>query len=230
MKDEDIERIKETIVDWKYMKELPESIRGFRLRYLRTRNEDVYNLYTYINEPLHRSATVYYHAETREYKVRFQIGSFEFCDEEFISSSLEEFEQLLQEHFEELLQQLTEFQPGQMDAMLKATHVLEWDYSSMLPDTLNGFELFIRPSQPFRITNGSYVIFDYEHFATRSNFAVYYNIYRDEFFGDLRVDGVPDVNYEFDSHTLEELQEKLSVHLVPRLQAILEAAKRSTDP
>lgn len=226
MKDEAIKHVKEITANWNYMKELPDVIHDFHLQRLQTKEEDIYNLYAYIHEPLHRSITVYFHAETKEYKVRFKIGSFEFCYEECISASLEEFEKLLRERFEGIIRDLTEYDPMQIDTMLKETHVLEWDFSAMLPPKLNEFELFISPSKPFRITNGSYIVLDYEHFSSQSNLAVYYNIFRDEFFGDTRIAGVPNVNYEFDSQTLDELKEKLSVHLIPCLQTVFESAKK----
>ena len=73
MKDEAIAHAKEETADWKYMKELPETIRDFRLQRLQTNYDDIYDLYTYTNESLHRSVTVYYHAETNEYKLRFRV-------------------------------------------------------------------------------------------------------------------------------------------------------------
>ncbi len=118
------------------------------------------------------------------------------------------------------------FDYDKIEFMLKKTNLFKWDYSSLLPDHIEGFELFIFPSQPLRITNGSYVIIDYECFGLQSNFAIYYNIFRDEFFSDARIAGTPDVNYEFDSHTIEELQEKLAHHLKKQLRAIHESAKK----
>ena len=224
MKDEAIAHAKEETADWKYMKELPETIRDFRLQRLQTNYDDIYDLYTYTNESLHRSVTVYYHAETNEYKLRFRIGSFEFCHEECIAATLEDFEILLRKRFDNVLLDITSFDKTKIDSMLKRTNILEWDFSSVLPDNLDGFELFIRPSNPLRITNGSYIILDYEFFSCQSNFAVYYNIFRDEFFSDARIAGVPDVNYEFDSQTLEDLQNKLSVYLDSRLQTIRDSA------
>ena len=118
------------------------------------------------------------------------------------------------------------FNYDKIELMLKITNLFEWDYSSLLPNHIDEFELFIRPSQPLRITNGSYVIIDYECFELQSNFAIYYNIFRDEFFSDARIAGTPDINYEFDSQTLEELQEKLARLLKTRLETIFESAKK----
>ena len=106
MKDEAIARVKEVTADWEFMKNLPDVTRDFQLRRLLTQDEDTYNLYAYVNDSLHRSATVYYHAETEEYKVRLQIGSFEFCFDECISSSLEDFEKILRTRFDSILYDL----------------------------------------------------------------------------------------------------------------------------
>ena len=226
VKNEAIARVKESTADWEYMKNLPEVVYDFQLRRLLMQDEDTYNLYEYANDSLHRSATVYYHAETDEYKLRLKIGSFEFCYEECISSSLEDFEKLLRTRFDEILHSMTMFNYDKIELMLKKTDLFKWDFASLLPEHIEDFELFVRPSQPLRITNGSYVIIDYECFAMQSNFAVYYNYFRDEYFSDARIAGTPDINYEFDSQTLKDLQEKLSNHLKKRLQAILESAKK----
>ena len=226
MKDEAIASVKKATSDWEYMKNLPDRIRDFQLQRLLMQDEDTYNLYSYVNDSSHRSATVYYHAETEEYKLRLQIGSFEFCIEECISSSLENFEQMLRKRFDDILYGMINFDYNKIEFMLKNTDLFKWDYSSLLPNHIGEFELFIFPSQPLHITNGSYVIIDYECFGLQSNFAIYYNIFRDEFFSDARIAGTPDINYEFDSQTLDELQEKLANHLENQLRAIHESARK----
>ena len=59
---------------------------------------------------------------------------------------------------------------------------------------------------------------DYVDFSLESSFTLYYNIYRDEFFAEARIWNIPDVNYDFDSNELPELEEKLHQRLLPRLQ------------
>ena len=226
MKDEAIAHVKEITADWDYMKHLPPDIQNFHLQILKKDYDDIYDLYSYVDDRLHCSTTAYYHAETDEFKLRVQIGSFEFCHKECIASSLENFEKILCTRFDEILRHIIDFNTDKIGTMFKDKHILDWDFSSMLPEQLENFELFIRPSKPLHITNGSYVIVDYENFSYNSNFAIYYNIFRDEFFSDARVAGVPDINYEFDSQTLEELQDKLAVHLNERLKIIRERAEK----
>ena len=226
MKDEALQKVVETTAEWAYMQELPETIHNFHLKRLNQIHEDKYDLYSYADDAAHRSVTAYYHAETDEYKLRIHLGSFEFCLTECITPSLEVFEQLLRAQFDEILSNLAEFNPSKDDVLFASKHIADWQFASSLPEKLEDFELFIRPSQPFRITNGSYIILDYEHFPSQSNFAIYYNVFRDEFFSDARVAAVPDTDYEFDSHTLEELQERISSCLAARLKAIRTRAEK----
>ncbi|MBQ8697723.1 MAG: hypothetical protein IJ521_01810 [Schwartzia sp.] len=225
MKEDALQNVETIIADWAYMKALPQTIRSFHLQRLCNVHEDTYDLYAYVDEAAHRSATAYYHAETDEYKLRIQIGSFEFCLKECITPHLEDFEQILRMRLDDILMNMTKYNSNKSDIMFESKHIWDWPFAETLPERLEEFELFIRPSEPFRITNGSYIILDYEHFATQSNFAIYYNVFRDEFFGDSRIAAVPDTDYDFDSHTLEELQEKISLYLAPRLKTIRERAK-----
>ncbi|MBP5199998.1 MAG: hypothetical protein J6Z82_05060 [Schwartzia sp.] len=226
MKDEALQKVAEITTDWAYMQELPVKIHNFQLQRLQQIHEDKYDLYSYANGAAHRSVTAYFHAETNEYKLRIQLGSFEFCLTECIAPSLETFEHLLCAQFNEIVSNLAEFKPAKVDALFESKHIVDWQFAFTLPERLEDFELFIRPSQPFRITNGSYIILDYEHFPSQSNFAIYYNVFRDEFFSDSRVAAVPDTDYEFDSHTLEELQDRISSCLAKRLKAIRTRAEK----
>ena len=57
-----------------------------------------------------------------------------------------------------------------------------------------------------------------------SGFTLCYNIFRDEFFGEFRIAGVPTVTYEFDAKTIADLEGKLSGKLERELKRIRKAA------
>jgi len=181
---------------------------------------DVYDLYSYENVEIHRKITVYYHEETKEYKVRVLIGLTEFCNIEYISPTRASLEKILLERFETTLQTLAKFNAATISCIVLEKKILEWDYVAKLPETIEGFKLFIKPDQPVKTINGSYILFDYCDFATDSNFIIYYNVFRDEFFGEAKIRKIPEMNYVFDSHELIELEEKLDEHLLARLKEI----------
>ena len=220
LKEKIIQRVQDEAGEWPYLAELPDELHSMQLQRLYRENEDMYELFSYTNEERHLGFCAYFHQETEEYKVRVWIGLTEFCLLQFITASFEVFQQHLQQYMEGAIQALTVYNPGNMSYVTRELCITEWDYQELLPERLEGFELFISPSAPVRVLNGSYIVFDYSDFALKSNFIIYYNEFRCEFFGEARIRNIPEMNYVFDSKSIPELEEKLREHLVERLREI----------
>ena len=229
MKEEQIKKVEEDVRTWTYLEKLPALFEGFSYRKDMTIEEDIYQLFSYENPEEHCIATAYYHEETKEYKVSVQIGLTKFCCIEFIASNISAFEKHLDEHLKKLLVELITFEPTAVSSIVRKKNIMTWEYGKTLPVSLEGFERFIGPEKPLKITNGSYIILDYSDFSIESNFAIYYNIFRDEFFGEGRIRGIPEINYLFDSTDLSELATKLEHHLVPRLQDVRRKAMEQKE-
>ena len=233
MHQETIEKVEASLEGWQLFKSLPPEIAGFHFSLLRAPHEDMYDIFSYDNPALHRRVTAYYHEETQEYKLRVRIGFIEFCKIEFITASLDTFSQALEQQLAPLIDGMVTFHPEDISSIVLKKGILEWPYAEKLPKTLEGHELFIHPQEPVKFTNGSYIIIDYVDFEQESDVTIYYNMYRDEFFGEARAHAIPDVTYEFDCHELDELQKKLEERLVPRLREARELAaaleKKNTD-
>ena len=225
MKDATKERVEKETSDWEYLNSLPGEVQGFRLKRLYEIHGDVYDLFCYDNPEAHRSITAYFHEETMEYKLRETLGLIEFCRMEYITGDFSSFEKLLREQMPSLLDRIASFREDSMGSILREKNLSQWEYGKSLPAELEGFNLFVKPSEPEEITNGSYVVIDYADFTTESDFAIYYNMFRDEFFGEARICKIPDVSYAFDSNDLRELEEKLSANLGPRLKEIRSRAE-----
>ena len=60
------------------------------------------------------------------------------------------------------------------------------------------------------------------NFARGNDVGIYYNCYRNEFFGEYHVGGMPYVSYSFDAADLEELEQRLKLHLVRYLRTTTE--------
>lgn len=225
MKDETIEKVRAETEHWDYLDQLPEEWHGFHLDRTVSVGKDTYDLCRYENKDRHTSVILYFHEETHEYKLRLKIGLIEFCRIEYITAGLESFEQLLRKQFESLLIDMETFNPKTLSSIVLDKKITEWALGRELPEELEGFSLFIRPAQPVKINNGSYIVVDYVDFSLESSFTLYYNIYRDEFFAEARIWNIPDVNYDFDSNELPELEEKLHQRLLPRLQQIRKRAE-----
>lgn len=220
LKEETLEKVKADIEAAKLLEGLREEWHGFHLRRLEQEVSDVYDIYEYANDALHKRVGVYFHEETHEYKLRLKIGLIEFCRLEFITADIEKFAALLQNKLDALLVELTEFHLDALSSIMKEKKIPAWDYKALLPAALEEFSLYITPDQPVKINNGSYVIADYVNFEMESSVTIYYNMYRDEFFSEARIWNIPNVTYEFDSNDLSELEEKIREHLRPRLAQV----------
>ena len=107
------------------------------------------------------------------------------------------------------------------ESIFRGKHILEWSHAARsCRSELAGFRLFIRPSEAVKTINGSYIVIDYSDFALASNLAIYYNIYRDEFFGEVRVNHAPRMINLFDARELAELADKLDAGLEPALTGL----------
>lgn len=220
LKEKIVERVKSEAGEWPYLETLPDELHTLQFQRLYRENEDMYELFSYTSEERHLGFCAYFHQETEEYKVRVWIGLTEFCLLQFITASFETFQHHLQQYMEGAIHDLVVYNPDSMSYVTREMNITAWDYRALLPEKLEGFELFITPEAPVRVLNGSYIVFDYSDFTLKSNFIIYYNEFRCEFFGEARILNIPEMNYVFDSKSLPELEEKLKAHLTDRLQEI----------
>ncbi len=216
-----MEKIIEQVQKWEFVAKLPKEFVGFTLKIELIEKDTQYCMFTYYNEEWHKSFSVLYDTATKEYFARMIIGLTEYFDANFIVGNLEALESLLTSRLKKSLESLAVFNREELDSILIDKQILEWSYGKGLPKKIAGFELFIKPNEPVKIINGSYIIIDYSDFVNESNFVVYYNIFRDEFFGEVRLRRTPQMSAVFDARTLEELEENINVHL----QGVLESMR-----
>ncbi|MDF2876143.1 MAG: hypothetical protein K0R22_2826 [Sporomusa sp.] len=215
-----MEKIIEQVTDWEFLRKLPPEIYGFTLINEFMTCGSQYRIFTYNNQSARRSFTVMYDKATKDFLVRTVIGLTELCDISFITGNLAALEKLLTERMDKTLWGLAHFEPACLCAQFAGKKITEWAYTSQLPKQLAGFELFITPQEPFKGLNGSYVIIDYSDFATESNLVVNYNIFRDQFFSEIRLRRTPLMTSEFDAKTLPDLEERLKGNLNPTLEQL----------
>ena len=213
MKKEQLEKVQAELSVWTYLQSLPPKIENFKLKMLMQEVDDTFQIYSYDNDFLKRKAMVYYHEETKEYKLLITIGLTEFCAIEYISESLDQLEKILHERFTNLLNDISKFNREHISSIIVDKKIMDWDYIDKLPQELEGFKLFINPKEPVKIINGSYIIIDYCDFSKESNFIIYYNVFRDEFFGEAKLHRIPEVTYDFDSSELKDLANLLAEKL-----------------
>ncbi|MDR3590267.1 MAG: hypothetical protein P4N41_11490 [Negativicutes bacterium] len=212
-----MEKIIEQVAAWEFLRQLPAEYAGFTLISEPCVSSSQYTIFSYRKPEDHREFTVVYDDATKDFLARVTVGLNEYYDVSFIAASLANIERSLVQRLERTLDDMANPRGREYESIFRGKNILDWPHAAGLPLELAGFRLFIRPSEALKTINGSYVVIDYSDFALASNLAVYYNIYRDEFFGEVRVNRTPRMINLFDTRELPELAEKLEAGLEPAL-------------
>ncbi len=222
-----MEKVIELIKQWNYISALPKECWGFQLSVEMIQRENQYGIFSYQNKEEYKKFSVLYDNATKEFLVRITRGLTEYCDVNFITPDLKHLEGVLQERQETALKHLAVFDQSMVDSIVLDKKILDWEYGKKLPQEICGFSLYIRPDEPVKVINGSYIIVDYSDFFTESNLIIYYNMFRDEFFGEIRLKKTPQMTSVFDSRTLEDLGAFLETHLSRVLESMREMLRKS---
>ena len=198
----------------------PSELENFVVEKIFEAQDDKFIFFRCVDAENHCTLTIYFHEETNEFKIAEKIGLTEFCLTKFFTEDFERFKNHIDAEIRSVLKDLGEIRRKEPHIFLLEKEIDAWSYGKSLPATIEGFELFIKPSAPVEVTNGSFIVINYVDFAANSDFIVYYNVFGDEFSGERRINGAPEVTYAFDSKTLPELEEKLKNHLIDELKAI----------
>lgn len=199
--------------------ELEEEILNFKLQRIFKKVGDVENYFSYDNEEKHRGLQTYFHIDTKEYRIKKYFGLNEFCLTELITENEDKFTELLKLHLHDMIESIDEF-AGDENYFVEQKKISTWKYAENLKNELEGFELYFNPKKYLQVTNGSFVIVNYCDFKINSDLAIFYNIFSDNFGSEARINGSPTVIYDFDSDTLNELEEKIEMNLIPQLKRI----------
>ena len=224
MKTDTKNKITAEIETTNFFDELPAEICGYNLKKIFNDNEDKFFYFSYENETLHRTFTAYFHEETKEYKVRVKIGLTEFCLTKFFTNKFENFLEILKSDMKTAIENLSAPVDTNADLLIADKNFAAWNYPKNLPKNLEGFELFITPEKPVKITNGSYIILNYSNFETDCDLTIYYNVYTDNFSGESKINLVPNVSYLFDADNLKDLETTLQKNLSSELHNLLVSA------
>ena len=189
-----------------------------------------YFFFSYYRRDGARWAKAYYDVAKKSYFMRIGLGLLEFNDISYFSQSLGEFEALLRSRLDKTLEEFMTFVPEQVGVAIQEKRLLQWTYAEQLPEEASGFKRLLSPREPVKVINGSYLILDYSDLVAQTSLVLYYNVYRDEFFGELRVQGLPELVSDFDAKTLTELEQKLEKRLTPVLEALRQRLEKEQNP
>ena len=203
-----------------FFAQIPSEVDGYTLKKIFDDDGDKFFYFAYENETTHRSLKTYFHAETKEYKVLVTIGLAEFCLTEFFTEDFETFTKTFAAELNTTIKNLSAQINPDEDYLIADKNFSSWSYGKNLPQNLEGFELFISPKNPVKVTNGSYIIINYSDFENVGDLNIFYNVYSDTFSGEAQFGGVQHPLYIFDAVDLTELENLLRENLLPELKKI----------
>lgn len=215
-----MQNIMEQLRDWPWLATLPDDIAGFRLVRELMQCGSQYRVFTYGNIERQRSFSVLYDQGTKEFLARVVVGLTQFNDINFIIPDINRLEKVLANRMASTIQRLSVFDTSSVCSVYRDKNILDWDFARLLPPQVAGFSLYITPSEPVKVLNGSYIIIDYSDFAAESNLMIYYNIYRDEFFGEMNIRRTPHMAGGFDARTIKDLEANLTARLEDTLMGL----------
>ena len=202
-----------------FFDKLPSEIHGFTLKKIFAEDDDKFIYFSYENIQVHRAVIAYFHEETLEYKIRVKIGLNEFCITKFFTSNFADYCEKISAELDKLIESFFDGHEN-LNPFITEKKIAQWAYGKNLPENIAGFELFIKPSNPVEVTNGSFIIINYSDFSTASDFTITYNIYTENFSCEYCINHVSQVNYIFDSDSLAELEKKLQKNLSVEISRI----------
>lgn len=220
MKEVLLEKIKNDINNWQYLQVLDKKIQNFDLKILKEEIDDKFYIFKYENLDNHKEILLYFHEETKEYKIKVQIGFNDFCLVEYISESLEKLEEKLKKNLNNIIDLYNGNSPVKYSHSIVETGIFQWDFEKILPHEYKDFILYISPKNPLKTINGSYIIVDYSDFKGKTNFVIYYNILREEFSAEFKFNNVPEITYDFDANNINDLANALKLKLLNTLDEI----------
>lgn len=217
----------EPLKTWDFAAEFPEAYAGFA-RFDEGRWEGlIYRVFRYEMPQARRTVSIVYDTGTKEYMVLVQVGLTEFCDIRFIHEQLDPFVACLRDSLQRRLEMLRGGNLSLLESGFRDSGVFDSDIDEGLPAEQAGFQLFLRPRESLPVTNGSYLILDYSDFDAQSGLRIFFNLFRDDYYGEFLLLGVPQATNRFDSRALPLLREKLKNGLgasLNELRAQIDAA------
>ena len=192
------EERRKLFMDWDIGHELPQDIGPYHLQRIDEQVERIYYAFGWIKMDLHMMTLTEIECITgdfEEFKRNVTLLTPNTIEKELI-------------HRENV------------SVLVKGKGFMVWNYEDLLPETLGHYKRIIEPSRPLLGLNGSYVIAAYECREKDTGILFFYNMYRNEYYGELRAKGIPGIIHQYDAKTISDLETEIEKNLEKDLQAL----------
>ncbi len=215
-----IDEIAQAAKDWNFIKELPAQIGNFQKTEPGTIEGKILTICSYYDVKNNSGVDIIYTNETFDYILVRKVGMNIYRDIRYIYKEKDEFAKKVGEALPKVLAETADPTLVNLGEMVGEKKILTWEYGNNLPEKIGLFSLYIKPSHAIDYLNGSIILLDYSDFVHQDQFVIYYNRFRNEFFGELKIGSVFHATKDFDSKSLGTLEKKLKGKLEAELDKI----------
>lgn len=172
----------------------------------------VYRIFHYENDKGWYWSALY-DKEVEDYMVRITIPLVDFVDIAFIRESLEPFIENLKSTYKQSIEKRFIHPETGFLYEYRKKGIPQWNYDRVLPVKIGEFHRDLTPDMGLAMINGSYLIGTYVKEQQETGVVLFYNTFRDEFFGETRQQGYPGITHDLDATTIEQFEHALEEHL-----------------
>lgn len=210
---------RQQFMDWDIDKELPSSVGTYELKRIDKQEGRIYFAFAYVDSVTGWEVRALFDEETMDYMVKFYCRLFTLTEIELIHNDFEGFRKDVIEILPEAIDKRMN-RREEVSVMVAGKAFMVWDYSKVLPPVIGNYKRLIEPKAPVLGLNGSYIIGEYEWREETRGILFFYNMYRDEYYGELRDKGIPGIVHQYDAKSSEEFEKNIREHLETDLKEL----------
>lgn len=227
------EERRQLFLDWDIERELPREVGDYILKRIDFPTAEerkagkvktdarVYTAFGWENEKNGWMVKAIFDEETKDYMVKMDLRLMTFTQLESITGDFEQFKKRVRELTPKAIQKDL-IQLDRIPALAAGKGFVKWDYTTAMPEKIGKYERIIKPTSPVEGLNGSFVIGAYECKERNVGALFFYNVYREEYYGELRAGGIPVIVHQYDATTVEEFSAHLETYLEKDLETLYE--------
>lgn len=211
------EKRRQEFLSWDAEHELPQAIGEYRFHRIDKQEGRIYYAFGWLGEKTGWDVRVLFDEETMDYMVKMYLHMVTMTEIECITGDLIAFKGLVKQLTPQAVERELIHREN-VSILVKGKGFMAWDYREVLPETIGHYRRTIEPKAPLLFLNGSYIIAAYECQEKDTGVLFFYNIYRDEYYGELRAGGIPGIIHQYDASTVEDLEGKIRKSLAQDMQ------------
>lgn len=214
---EEREQRRNAFLAWDIENELPLDIGEYHLERIDKQEERIYRAFGWTSSKNGWQVRAIFDEETMDYMIKMDLNLVVLTEIEVITGDFETFKDFVKRWTVKAIKKEL-LQRKDLSVLVKGHAFTQWDYSHALPEKIGHFTRVIEPVNPLQGLNGSYIIATYECREKELGALFFYNVYRDEYYGEFRAGGIPIIIHTYDAKDVKKFDMILTKYLEKDLQ------------